>query len=111
MASIDSHVVALSKEGEEEVFRSGFAVAIALLGEGAPRPPRELVQLADSVVWGGADGVPSCCNLSTWISSQPGHRCRVIARWMMKHSEAKQGLLRMKLGDAEYETIDGLARC
>ena len=110
MAFINSHIVALSKE-EEEVFRSRFAVAIALLGEGAPRPPRELVQLADSVVRGAADGVPSCCNLSTWISSQPGHRCRVIARWLMQHPEAKEGLLRMKLGDAEYETIDGLARC
>ena len=110
MASIDSHIVALSKE-EEEASRSRFAVAIALLGEGAPRPPRELVQLADSVMRGGADGVPSCCNLSTWISSQPGHRCRVIARWLMQHPEAKEGLLRMKLGDAEYETIDGLTRC
>ena len=110
MAFINSHIVALSKE-EEEVFRSRFAVAIALLGEGVPRAPRELVQLADSVVRGGADGVPSRCELSAWISSQPSHRCRVIARWMMQHPEAKEGLLRMKLGDAEYETIDGLARC
>ena len=65
MAFINSHIVALSKEEEEEeVFRSRFAVAIALLGEGVPRAPRELVQLADSVVRGGADGVPSCCELS-----------------------------------------------